>query len=117
MAEKYDVTITVEVRVCADTADRADEIARAILLDVDGVDVQDTAHITSSHEHGSVTEKIIRDFSDELPTGRVITVYDHEARPDDDNEPGDRCKDCGDDIVWIGPSHVDWLHVADARNQ
>lgn len=39
----------------------------------------------------------------------------HDARPDDDNEPGDRCKDCGRDVTWIGPSHTDWQHaVVDA---
>jgi hypothetical protein len=34
----------------------------------------------------------------------------HEARPDDDPEPGDRCKDCGRPVVWIGPSQYDWEH-------
>lgn len=38
--------------------------------------------------------------------------WDHAARPDDDPEPGDRCKDCGDEITWLGPSHYDWEHVA-----
>jgi hypothetical protein len=112
MADEYDVTLTVEIRVWADTADAAEVIARKILEDVEHVNVQDTAHVTSYTENGYITEKIIRDLSETGPT-----VYDHDARPDDDNEPGDRCKDCGDDIVWIGPSHVDWLHVADARNQ
>lgn len=36
---------------------------------------------------------------------------EHDARPDDDNEPGDRCKDCGRPITWDGPSHLDWSHV------
>lgn len=36
---------------------------------------------------------------------------DHEIRPDDDPEPGDRCKECGRDITWLGPSPVtDWEH-------
>ena len=35
---------------------------------------------------------------------------DHKARPDDDPEPGDRCKDCGKDITWLGPSYNDWEH-------
>jgi hypothetical protein len=47
----------------------------------------------------------------------TVSTYNHDARPDDDNEPGDRCKDCGQAVVWIGPSHVDWLHVNDMRNQ
>lgn len=41
------------------------------------------------------------------------TGDDHEARPDDDPEPGDRCKDCGRDITWTGPSMYDWTHVDD----
>lgn len=44
-------------------------------------------------------------------------LYDHDARPDDLPEPGDRCKTCGEPITWMGPSHLDWLHVNDARNR
>jgi hypothetical protein len=44
-------------------------------------------------------------------------VYDHEPRPDDMPEPGNRCKDCGEDITWMGPSQHDWLHVDDVRNR
>jgi hypothetical protein len=48
----------------------------------------------------------------------VLNAYDHPARPDDDPEPGDRCKDCGEDITWIGPSVAhDWMHVDDFRNK
>lgn len=36
----------------------------------------------------------------------------HDARPDDDPEPGDRCKDCGEPIVWLGPDANNWQHVA-----
>jgi hypothetical protein len=39
-------------------------------------------------------------------------MSDHRARPDDDPQPGDRCKDCGADITWIGPNLSDWQHVA-----
>jgi len=35
----------------------------------------------------------------------------HSARPDDDPKPGDRCKDCGEQITWVGPSQYDWEHV------
>ena len=35
----------------------------------------------------------------------------HKARPDDNPEPGDRCKDCGFPITWLGPSQYDWAHV------
>lgn len=38
----------------------------------------------------------------------------HNARPDDDPEPGNRCKDCGRDIVWIGPGPNDWQHEEEA---
>ena len=38
--------------------------------------------------------------------------YDHPARPDDDPRPGDRCKDCGAQITWIGPDPAsDWGHA------
>ena len=38
--------------------------------------------------------------------------YDHPARPDDLPEPGDRCKDCGAAITWIGPDPAsDWGHA------
>jgi hypothetical protein len=44
-------------------------------------------------------------------------TYDHQARPDDDPEPGDRCKVCGEFITWIGPSPTsDWLHENDEEN-
>ena len=47
---------------------------------------------------------------------RVIRrAWEHPARPDDDPEPGDRCKDCGKEITWVGPSQVDWLHVDTQR--
>lgn len=29
-------------------------------------------------------------------------------RPDDDPTPGDRCKDCGQDLTWRGPGPYDW---------
>ncbi len=49
------------------------------------------------------------------PEGRD---YDHVARPDDLPEPGDRCKDCGEEIAWEGPDPVrDWMHVNDRRNR
>lgn len=62
----------------------------------------------------------------EAPSGSVIlavtgpnslhstTPPAHPARPDDDPEPGDRCKDCGEPITWLGPSMTDWEHTADA---
>lgn len=44
-------------------------------------------------------------------------TYDHEPQPDDLPEPGDRCKRCGEDITWTGPSIYDWLHVDDEENR
>ena len=118
MLETYDVTLTVEIRMWAHSPDEAAKLARAALAGLDSVEVEDTAHVTHAVENGYITETIPEDYSNELDE-RVTTVstYDHEARPDDDNEPGDRCKDCGQAVVWIGPSHVDWLHVNDMRNQ
>lgn len=41
-----------------------------------------------------------------------IIPADHEIRPDDLPEEGDRCKECGKPITWIGPSTVtDWEHT------
>jgi len=65
VGENFDVTLTVEIRVQAETAEQADEKARA-LLQIDNVDVQDTGHITSYHEHGSVTASITHDYSNEI---------------------------------------------------
>lgn len=42
-------------------------------------------------------------------------TYDHDARPDDLPEPGDRCKDCGAAVTWVGPSGNDWVHADDAE--
>jgi hypothetical protein len=47
--------------------------------------------------------------------GDVVKTYDHLARPDDNPEPGDRCKDCGDPVTWIGPTQYDWEHVEDVE--
>lgn len=47
-------------------------------------------------------------------TGEEEAVYhsfQHYARPDDDPTPGDRCKDCGQPVTWVGPSHTDWEHI------
>jgi hypothetical protein len=41
----------------------------------------------------------------------LYPVAEHDIVPDDDPEPGNRCKTCGKDITWIGPSTVyDWEH-------
>ena len=43
--------------------------------------------------------------------------YDHDPKPDDMPEPGDRCRECGEPITWVGPSQYDWMHVGDRRNR
>ena len=45
----------------------------------------------------------------------VVRPAAHDARPDDDPEPGDRCKDCGAPITWNGPSQTDWSHVYEEK--
>lgn len=46
------------------------------------------------------------------PAGPAQPAFPHDVIPDDDPEPGDRCKRCGDPITWIGPSLIsDWQHV------
>jgi hypothetical protein len=43
-------------------------------------------------------------------------IYTHDALPDDLPDEGDRCKHCGKDITWMGPSPYDWLHEDDEAN-
>jgi hypothetical protein len=57
--------------------------------------------------------------TDQMQRGGYLALlrplgFDHEARPDDDPEPGDRCKDCGEAVVWLGPSMYDWQHVVES---
>ncbi|GAA1940303.1 hypothetical protein GCM10009754_04320 [Amycolatopsis minnesotensis] len=40
--------------------------------------------------------------------GSAWDLDDHTHRPDNVPEPGDRCKDCGAEIVWTGPGMHDW---------
>lgn len=49
-------------------------------------------------------------------TDKDENPYDHEARPDDNPEPGDRCKVCGETVTWMGPGPADWLHSDDPRS-
>ena len=42
--------------------------------------------------------------------------YDHPARPNDLPKAGNRCRDCGQPITWIGPSHDDWIHTVTSDN-
>lgn len=44
-------------------------------------------------------------------------VYDHEPRPGSEPGPGESCKECGEDITWIGPGIYDYLHVDDEQNR
>lgn len=43
--------------------------------------------------------------------------YDHDPGPDSSPGDGYRCKVCGEDITWVGPSNYDWLHVDDKENR
>lgn len=70
----------------------------------------------------SVEEALIAvtDIADATAMARLETpgkTYDHEASPDDLPEDGERCKTCGEDITWVGPSQYDYLHVDDKENR
>lgn len=72
-------------------------------------------------EHYDELRKIHEILGDWLAGNRLLTpgkTYDHDPRPDD-RESGapDRCKDCGEDVTWIGPTLRDWLHVDDKENR
>lgn len=57
------------------------------------------------------------DWLDEHRLDTPGKTYDHDPRPDDGPESGDRCRTCGEDITWVGPSMDDWLHVDDEENR
>lgn len=67
---------------------------------------QDDTHVTVQPPPGEPGEPfaILKSQVTEVPEP-------HKPRPDDDPEPGDRCKDCGKAVTWIGPSQYDWEHV------
>ncbi len=76
---------------------------------------QDTALDLLDGERGSprfLREQTLGDERDR--EARDVTEVEippeHDARPDDLPEPGDRCKDCGENITWIGPGIGDWEH-------
>lgn len=98
-----------------DDADCLGEIAGDLicnllhLADAAGLDIDEL--IERAKDHHDYEAEGDEDDEDDEPEG--AKTYDHTARPDDDNQPGDRCKDCGDDVTWVGPSHVDWIHVAE----
>jgi len=81
--------------------------------------VADLMHLADSKDIDGeyIADKARGDYLDEVKETRVAKTYDHEARPDDLPEPGDRCKDCGEDITWMGPGWGDWLHVDDEANR
>lgn len=70
----------------------------------DAADDMRTCHVEHD-DQGDLDHNTIEERADE-PSPRG-----HDARPDDDPEPGDRCKDCGDPITWRGPALTDWHHV------
>lgn len=36
-------------------------------------------------------------------------------RPDDSPDKGDRCKDCGCALTWVGPGMGDWIATDDPK--
>lgn len=54
------------------------------------------------------------------PIGHIVTellamwvtgeIQLHQARPSDMPGAGERCKDCGMGVTWIGPGDGDWGH-------
>jgi hypothetical protein len=39
------------------------------------------------------------------------SIFDHTARPCDDPSPCNCCKDCGEDVTWMGgPGGNEWAH-------
>lgn len=65
-----------------------------------------TARVTGRRRKGSVRRGVCSNCGWSGPR-----PLPHDARPDDDSEPGDRCKDCGLPVTWVGPSLYDWQHV------
>lgn len=68
-----------------------------------------------TRKYEGVLGEIENPFPDPTDTTAVLAwlnTSDHQARPDDDPESGDRCKDCGHPVTWNGPSPADWSHVA-----
>lgn len=59
------------------------------------------AQLDEAIPHSSIPEAV----------NTITGTFAHRARPDDDPEPGDRCKDCGGPITWTGPSMNDWDHI------
>jgi len=68
------------------------------------------AHVAGMHEFAP------REFCPDCKPrrSRAYEVEHCEHRPDDLPEPGDRCKDCGVAITWMGPGPYDWAPTADA---
>lgn len=50
------------------------------------------------------------DPDDDAKIAALRYIVDHceHTRADDLPEPGDRCKDCGIGLVWVGPGMNDW---------
>lgn len=95
------------------TPDLADDAAVTAWLDALREESTD-AWLTIYYAGGDAGGDMYRDVRGQGQPVKVegVKTYDHDARPDDDPEPGDRCKDCGEDISWIGPSLTrDWEHV------
>jgi hypothetical protein len=85
---------------------------KAVRFDNDGKEVvwtaDDDAHAFGVYAGQPGAWQWVKDF----PTKAEAEDFTkHDARPDDNPEPGDRCKDCGQPITWVGPNHTDWEHI------
>ncbi len=61
------------------------------------------------HEETVSTKVSMVETVDESPVRAALTTCEPgRHRPDDDPTPGDRCKDCGRELTWRGPSQTDW---------
>jgi hypothetical protein len=101
----YSDTVNVEIDgdLTGDTSMRI-QLNDRLIIDTTVNDNRGPDELTDTRES---------DLDEGVPIEGFAT-YDHTARPDDDPEPGDRCKTCGAPITWMGPSHTDWLHVDEA---
>lgn len=90
--------------------------------EIDGIEGVESATVTALTLEGyEAVKEIHAELGRWLAEHRLETpgkTYDHDPRPDDDAEPGHRCRTCGEDITWVGPDlYNDWMHVDDKENR
>ena len=79
------------------------------------------SHASSAEEAQTAADQLAAAVEEFLakqdgPLAGPGKTYTHDPVPDDLPEPGNRCRECGEDITWMGPSQYDWMHVDDERN-